>query len=892
MASSETLHTSNTSDSHITQKKTGFFNKLIKKSKDLKGLPKTLTQSELKSISLASRRSSIKNGKRDSIYSKQFVDDDNSSLYNDDMDDSTSIIDDETDDSMFETVDNSDSPASFEKIVTGNNSTFDNHTLSEKVMFPASTEGLDMDIPIDQEPPYVGLTYESFLSPKYVKTTRRNKQSPRVVNNLFLAQELNVNETAVNSGDAEAETEDEHDGLLHDEDFGGDTRREIFVMEFSKDGKYLAAAGRDSVIRIWKVISSPLARMEFNQLEKENGQPLRSNKRDSVFDTAPVFHRQPVREFRGHSSSVLSLAWSKNNFLITGSMDKTVKLWHVDRDRCLQTFEHEDFVTSVKFHPLDDRFFLSGSLDNGVRLWSVLENSVSYSKNLGDEVLITALEFSPDGLHCFVGGFNGSLFILETKGLFEVFRVEIKERSIVHPFVNKNGNKITGIKVFDNDLYQGSGVPGQLDKWTVLVTTNDSKVRIITTTQKRLITRFRGLTNNSSSIVAHSSDDQKYIISGSEDHYCYIWENNNSIINNKLKQSLKEFMIDGKQHISDFHHKHEKYSKFVSLNKFLNKFLEEDKDRKYDFVANENNSYTCFHAHHSRCNVAIFAPESTKKHLLLSDDLIYDLKRRGESCRISPSSCFTCNSKNHKLEDTVQSGDIIVTTDQFGLIRVFRQDCAYAYRRMFIDFYRKGQIKNCNDIQLITQSEKTLPIRRALTRRDRSTSRIRAPSLSPVRQSENSKSIRNILASKINSSVPSTPSSETSFSSTIGSSSIDTRHYPGVAVLPKNPMLSISAAARNPLFMQPGVSVPIDHDNVVEADRTGSDTTLGAESGTQTPQPTLNQDDMQSSRTSTVPQIVFSKESESPDATNNNHHSQLEGVKINSQSQSRGRTKS
>ena len=83
-----------------------------------------------------------------------------------------------------------------------------------------------------------------------------------------------------------------------------------------------------------------------------------------------------MREFRGHSSSVLSLAWSKNNFLITGSMDKTVKLWHVDRDRCLQTFEHEDFVTSVKFHPLDDRFFLSGSLDNGVRLWSVLENSV------------------------------------------------------------------------------------------------------------------------------------------------------------------------------------------------------------------------------------------------------------------------------------------------------------------------------------------------------------------------------------------------------------------------------------------------------------------------------------------------------------------------------------
>ena len=47
-----------------------------------------------------------------------------------------------------------------------------------------------------------------------------------------------------------------------------ETPEEIFVMEFSKDGKYLAAAGRDSVIRIWKVISSPLARMEFNQLRR------------------------------------------------------------------------------------------------------------------------------------------------------------------------------------------------------------------------------------------------------------------------------------------------------------------------------------------------------------------------------------------------------------------------------------------------------------------------------------------------------------------------------------------------------------------------------------------------------------------------------------------------
>lgn len=52
-------------------------------------------------------------------------------------------------------------------------------------------------------------------------------------------------------------------------------------------------------------------------------------------------------------------------------MDKTVRLWHVSRSECLCAFQHLDFVTSIAFHPKDDRFFLSGSLDCKLRLWNV-----------------------------------------------------------------------------------------------------------------------------------------------------------------------------------------------------------------------------------------------------------------------------------------------------------------------------------------------------------------------------------------------------------------------------------------------------------------------------------------------------------------------------------------
>ncbi|EMG49989.1 hypothetical protein G210_5014, partial [Candida maltosa Xu316] len=845
--------------------------------------------------SLGSRRSSIKREKRNSIESKQYVDDDESILYDDDYDDTNSLMDDDTDESLFEPINQISSASvastSLGKIKSNNYSTFDNHGIDEKVIFPSLIDGTEMDFPEDQEPPYAGLTYESFLTPKYVKISRRNKQSPKILNNLFLAQELNVGEDSLNSSDSELDdTELDVEDFSHDEEVEGDIRREIFVMEFSKDGKYLAAAGRDAVIRIWKVISSPLGRMEFNQQERESGTPLRSNKRDYVFDPAPVFHRQPVREFRGHSSSILSLAWSKNNFLITGSMDRTAKLWHVDRDQCLQTFQHEDFVTAVKFHPHDDRFFLSGSLDNEVRLWSILENTISYSKNLGDGMLITALELSPDGVHCFVGGFNGYLYILETKGLFEVFHVEIKERSIVHPFnANRNGNKITGIKVFDNPLSPTLHNPSAVERWTVLVTTNDSKIRMITTTQKKLITRFRGLTNNSSSIVADSSEDQKYVISGSEDHYCYVWENNNSIINNKLKQSLKEFVIDGKQHISDFHHKHEKYSKFIALNKFFNKFLDDGEgDVKHDFIANENNSYSSFHAHHSKCNIAIFAPEATKRNLALSDDLVYDLKKRGDACKFDPSKCFICNGKEMKMEHQVQNGDIIVTSDQFGLIRVFRQDSASLYRRKFIELYKKGQLKNnTSDVQSLNLPERSLSLRRGISLRDRSSSRFRESSLSPTRVNDSSISIKNMLTSKMhNPSAPSTPLSDSSF---VGSSA-SARQIPSGSLMAYKPSNSLTGG-RNHVFAQTAVPLHIDHDNVVDSSGSGSDVTLGVQNNASTSKVSSTEDittveDVSLHHKPQVPRIVLPNEERGAD-----FHAQLQDLKINSHTETRGRSK-
>lgn len=57
--------------------------------------------------------------------------------------------------------------------------------------------------------------------------------------------------------------------------------------------------------------------------------------------------------------------------VVSGSWDKTVRVWDVRNGTELHRFEgHKEMVTSVGFSP-DGRHVVSGSLDQTVRLWDI-----------------------------------------------------------------------------------------------------------------------------------------------------------------------------------------------------------------------------------------------------------------------------------------------------------------------------------------------------------------------------------------------------------------------------------------------------------------------------------------------------------------------------------------
>jgi U3 small nucleolar RNA-associated protein 12 len=62
-------------------------------------------------------------------------------------------------------------------------------------------------------------------------------------------------------------------------------------------------------------------------------------------------------------------ASSDFNLLITGSVDKDIKIWGLDFGNCVKSiFAHSEAVTIVKFVK-DTHYFFSGSKDGHIKYW-------------------------------------------------------------------------------------------------------------------------------------------------------------------------------------------------------------------------------------------------------------------------------------------------------------------------------------------------------------------------------------------------------------------------------------------------------------------------------------------------------------------------------------------
>ncbi|XP_050562928.1 WD repeat-containing protein 44 isoform X2 [Spodoptera frugiperda] len=403
------------------------------------------------------------------------------------------------------------------------------------------------------------------------------------------------------------------DGCVrHVQEMGSGHCGAVWCCKFSVCGRLLATAGQDKLLRVWVTRDAyhmfQDMRTKYNLEQKSSPTPSQESLA-SLSGGAPSpppppsapFCSAPFCVYAGHSSDLLDVSWSKNYFLLSSSMDKTVRLWHISRGECLCCFQHIDFVTAIVFHPRDDRYFLSGSLDGKLRLWNIPDKKVAVWNEVdGKTKLITAANFCQNGKFAVVGTYDGRCIFYTTDQL--KYHTQIDVRSTRGK--NSTGRKISGIEPMPND-----------DK--ILVTSNDSRIRLYDLRDLNLSCKYKGYVNVSSQIKASFSHDGKYIVSGSENQCIYIWKT------------------------------YHDYSKFTSVRRDRNDFWEGIK------------------AHNALVTCAVFAPNP--------DHMIRMISEREQEAKLADESADNEEVKGAEggMVASSQTGHVLVSADFNGCIKVF-----------------------------------------------------------------------------------------------------------------------------------------------------------------------------------------------------------------------------
>ncbi len=199
------------------------------------------------------------------------------------------------------------------------------------------------------------------------------------------------------------------------------------AVDWSPDGRYLAAAGDDRVVFVWDAGTWELHRTlaqhrgSVQSLAWSNsGEYLASGSgRDKVLPSGVgenqtfiwnVTSATVVARLEGHRDSVLGIDWSPDDSLIaTASDDRTARIWNASSGEQLAVLEgHTSGVLDCCWSPNGTRL-VTGSRDFKARLW----DAVAYA-DLGrwsDNDCVRSVDWHPGGDHIATSGVDKTIKI-------------------------------------------------------------------------------------------------------------------------------------------------------------------------------------------------------------------------------------------------------------------------------------------------------------------------------------------------------------------------------------------------------------------------------------------------------------------------------------------------
>ena len=197
----------------------------------------------------------------------------------------------------------------------------------------------------------------------------------------------------------------------------------VSCVAFSKDGKWLASGGADNTVRVRDAQTFQLHRTlsghsgGLYEVAFGNGGTLASASSDETLRVWDADTGRELHALRGHAGPILAVAFSRDGKrLASGGFDGTVKVWDPEAGRLIRTIRDGDMpVMSVAFSR-DGQRVVAGSMEKTVKLWEVAAVYDSHEAITlrGHTDGVMRVDVSPDGRQIASASLDGTVKVWDS----------------------------------------------------------------------------------------------------------------------------------------------------------------------------------------------------------------------------------------------------------------------------------------------------------------------------------------------------------------------------------------------------------------------------------------------------------------------------------------------